>query len=268
MENIVPFTEFDGANVKLSKLRTLDNGGKMVYLSFNERQVIVQTPEMSTPFGLSKWENEDKRGNKTTKYTIDMSFKGMETRETLQTFYKALQDFDTTLLQSGVQHGEDWVNKELTSIDMARVAYTPVIRKSKGDKYPATFKMAVPFDQRTNEFTCKVYNKSTKERMDLNDIDLKGAKTTGIVQCTGIWIAGGRYGTTWKVIQLLVDPPAKIADFAFRKIAGDSAPDLEDDEDDAEVNPTGNDNASDDLVASEDDEIEKKPTVKKVQGKK
>jgi hypothetical protein len=46
------------------------------------------------------------------------------------------------------------------------------------------------------------------------------------MQCTGIWFAGGKYGTTWKAVQVRVDSqPEQIRGPAFRSFATD-APDI------------------------------------------
>jgi hypothetical protein len=269
----VSFTDFNAANVKLSKLRTLDNGGKIVYLSYNEKPLVLQTPEMVAPYGMSKWDND---GKGPAKYTLDLSFKGMDTRDLLKKFYTSLQEFDSNMVKGGLQHSEEWFKKKYQSAEVVEALYTCVVRRSKDDKYPPTFKMTVPYDNNTGEFRVKVFDKVSKKQVDLNDVNLKGAKVTALVQCTGVWIAGGKFGTTWKVVQLRVEQSAKITEYAFRDIEGDKADDLEEeeeeddeDDDDVEVKPVGSVKEDDDFVDSED-ELEKKPAkvVKKVVAKK
>lgn len=272
MESIVPFTDFNAANVKLSKLRTLDNGGKVVYLSYNDKPLVLQTPEMVAPYGLSKWDNE---GKGPAKYTLDLSFKGMDTRDLLKKFHKSLQDFDANMIKSGLEHSEEWFKKKYNSKEVVEALYTCVLRRAKDNKYPDTFKMTVPYDNNTGEFKCKVFDKTTKEQLDVNSVNFKGAKVTALVQCTGGWIAGGKFGSTWKIIQLRVEQSAKITEYAFKDIEGDKADDLEEEEDEDEneegtkvVNSknTLTTDEEDDFVESED-ELEKKP-VKKVVTKK
>jgi hypothetical protein len=268
MNSIVPFNEFNGSDVTAGKLNTLDNGGKVVYLSLNEKPVVVQTPSsMFAPYGLSKWDND---GKGPAKYTLDLSFKGMDTRDMLKQFHKSLQDFDQTIGKAGLANADVWFKSNKSTkftqeiIDML---YTSVLRRSKDDKYPPTFKMTVPYDNSTNEFRCKVFDKKTREPLNMNEVNFKGAKVTAIIQCTGIWIAGGKFGTTWKAIQLLVEQNAKISEFAFREIEGDKADDLaeEEDEEDAEEvikeAPVNTAATEDDFVDSEEeDELEKKPS--------
>lgn len=272
MNSIVPFTDFNASNVKLSKLRALDNGGKVVYLSYNDKPLVIQTPEMVAPYGMSKWDNE---GKGPAKYTLDLSFKGMESRDLLKKFLKSLQDFDAKMIADGLERSEELFKKKYNSKDVVEALYTFVVRRSKDDKYPPTFKMTVPYDNNTGEFTCKVFDKVTKEQLDFNSVNLKGAKVTSLVQCTGVWVAGGKFGTTWKVIQLRVEQSARITEYAFKDIEGDKAEDLEEEDDDDEdaeeivknAPPAARSTDEDDDFIESDDELEKKP-VKKVVTKK
>ena len=277
MENIIPFTDFSAAAVEVSKLRTLENNGKMVYLSYKGKPIVLQTPEMIAPYGLSKWDND---GKIPSKYTLDLSFKGMDSRDMLKKFYDAMEEFDKSMLNSGFERSEEWFKKKHPS-SVIEALYTCVVRRSKDDKYPPTFKMTVPYDANSMDptggvcFTTKVFDKVSKNKLDLNIVNLKQARVTAIVQCTGIWIAGGKFGTTWKALQLRVEQTSKIPEYAFRDIEGDNADlDEEDDEDDIDdvVNTSKtNDEDSDDFIEDDDDaedELEKKPVVSQKRGKK
>lgn len=263
MENIVPFTEFDVKNIHLSKLRSLDNGGKVVSMLYkvpsgDSKLLILQTPQLTSPYGLSKWDND---GKGPAKYTLDLSFKGMETRELVQNFYQALTDFDGLLIENGLALSDEWFKKKYTSKDVVEALYTPVVRRSKDDKYPPTFKMTIPYDAATGEFTCKVYDKTTKQPVDLNSVNLKAAKVTAIAQCTGVWIAGGKFGSTWKAVQLLVEPTTKITGYSFRDIEGDAAEEVSSDngKDHTKETSVVMNDADDDIIESSDDELETKP---------
>lgn len=271
MESIVPYTEFVPGNIKLSKLRTLDNGGKIVYLSYDDKPIVMQIPELNSPYGPSMWNND---GKGPSKYTLDVSLKGYDSRDNVKKFYDVLSKFDAHMIESGLKNSEEWFKKKYTSKDVLEALYTCVVRRSKDDKYPPTFKMTVPYDNNTNEFRCKVFDKNTKEQLNFNDINFKGAKVSALVQCTGVWIAGGKFGTTWKIIQLRVEQTARITEYAFRDIDGDQADDIDEneesdiDEDDVPA-PIATSNKEDDFVDSEsDDDLEKKPKKKVVAKKK
>lgn len=274
MENIIPFTEFSASAVEASKLRTLENNGKMVFLSYKGKPIVLQTPEMIAPYGLSKWDND---GKSPAKYTLDLSFKGMESRDMLKKFYEAMEDFDKVMMKNGLEHSEEWFKKKHPE-SVIEALYTCAIRRSKDDKYPPTFKMTVPYDNNNMDptggvcFRCKVFDKVTKEKLDLNVLNLKQARVTAIVQCTGVWIAGGKFGTTWKVLQLRAEQTSKIPEYAFRDIEGDNADLDEDDEDDMDNDipkrKSSTDDSDDDFIDDdEEDDLDRKP-VKSTKSKK
>ena len=69
--------DFDIDNVKMSSIRSLDNGGKMIFLNYGEgiAPVYLQTPELDLPFDPSYFEDSGKSG----KYSVKVSLKCMET---------------------------------------------------------------------------------------------------------------------------------------------------------------------------------------------
>ena len=198
--------------------RVNDNGGKSIYLSLYKRPIVLQTPEMFAPFGMQTWKND----NGVTKYTIDLSFKGMDTRETVKTFFEKMSELDEKLIDDGLTNSFDWLKKKGVSRDVVKELYTRQIRhpidKTTGEistKYPPTFKLSLPF--RDGGFQCEVYD-SSKRQVDITNIETKGSRVTAIIQCLGVWVAAGKFGCTWKVLQMRVAPPQSIKGYAFKEI--------------------------------------------------
>ena len=54
----------------------------------------------------------------------------------------------------------------------------------------------------------------------------------GLLACTGLWMAGGRFGVTWKLVQACVRPPVRLVGSGMCHIADDS----DDEEMDANLN--------------------------------
>ncbi len=272
-------SKFDVSGVHYGTPRTNDNGGKTIYMSYNKSPIVLQTPEMFAPFGKQKWEND--KG--VAKWTLDLSFKGMDTREQLKVFYDKMNELDEKLIDDGVQNAFEWLKKKGASRDVVKALYTRLVRhpvdKNTGevtDKYPPTFKLTLPW--KDGSFQCEVYDNSRK-LVDLASLETKGARVTAIIQCLGIWVAAGKYGCTWKVLQMRVVPPQSIKGYAFKEIE-EAVVDLDDDEDDDDDLPLKkktddddedeNDDEDDDVVVSSEDELEtKKPVAtKKVAPKK
>lgn len=280
MDSIMLPSKFDVSCVHYGTPRTNDNGGKTIYMSFNKGPIVLQTPEMFAPFGKQKWEND--KG--ATKWTLDLSFKGMDTREQLQSFYEKMNELDDKLIDDGVQNAFEWLKKKGASRDVVKALYTRLVRhpvdKNTGevtDKYPPTFKLTLPY--KDGAYQCEVYD-NTRKLVDLAALETKGARVTAIIQCLGIWVAAGKYGCTWKVLQMRVIPPQSIRGYAFKEV--EEAVDLDDDdEDDDDIliqkklvlkDDDEEEDDDDDVVVSSDDELEtKKPPVaptKKVTQKK
>jgi hypothetical protein len=219
----------------------LDNGGKIVYVSYSKAPLIVQTPAMAVPFGMSRWEGDNNNG--AVKYSIDLSFKDMDTNPSAKAFYKMLADLDARLVEHGFGNQQTWFKgKRYGSKEIVEALYTPMIKHAKDkttgertDDYPPTFKVTVPF--KDNAFACDVFN-SERELVDLNAIDTKGSKVTAIIQCTGVWFAGGKFGVSWKVVQMKVAPnKTKIVGYALVDLDDDD----EDEEEDAPAAPAADD---------------------------
>ena len=50
----------------------------------------------------------------------------------------------------------------------------------------------------------------------------KAAHIKGLIQCTGLWFAGGKWGVTWKLVQAMVQKPVRLVGSGQCQIADDS----------------------------------------------
>jgi hypothetical protein len=269
MESIILPSKMDVSAVSFSAPRTLDNGGRSIYMSLNKSPIVLQTPEMVAPYGVSNW-NDDGKGP--DRYSLDLSFKGKEARENLNTFFEKMVALDKKLVQQGFENSMTWLKKKYSSVDVVEALYTPMVKYAKDkntgeitDKYPPTFKLKLPY--MNGSFQCEVYD-NKRNSLNLKELidngSFKGAKVTAIVQCIGIWVAGGKYGCSWKVLQMKVSPPSSIKGYAFKEVEDDKVEDSDIESDD-EVTNTLTDNVSklnvdeeedDEIIESSDDELE------------
>jgi hypothetical protein len=91
--------------------------------------------------------------------------------------------------------------------------------------YPPTIKLQLR--QRDGKFETQVYDDKKRPLTDvpLEDILVKGSVITSLIQCTGVWFAGGKFGLSWKAIQIRADKvPESIRGFAFLEEDGEAAP--------------------------------------------
>jgi hypothetical protein len=210
---------------------------------------------------------------------MDLSFKGKETRENLNTFFEKMSALDKKLIQDGVDNSMTWLKKKYNSADVVEALFSPMVKYAKDkntgevtDKYPPTFKLKLPFSK--GAFQCEAYD-SKRNLLNLKELidtgAMKGAKVTAIIQCQGIWVAGGKYGCSWKVVQMRVTPQQAIKGYAFKETEEDKVTDSDIDSDiDCDNTPVTTtttttavqdsnvDNASDEeeLLESSDDELD------------
>lgn len=218
--------DFDIKNVSFSDVKVLDNGGKIVYVSYNRAPLIVQTPTMSAPFGMSRWDGD---GGAANKYTLDLSFKGMDASPSMRAFHDLLENLDSRMVDDGFANQQTWFKgKKYNSREIVEALYTPLIKFAKDkrtgertDAYPPTFKATVPFKE--GAFLCDVFD-ADRNPADLGAMDTKGARVTAIIQCTGVWFAGGKFGVSWKVVQMKVaQNNTKLSGYALMDMDDDDA---------------------------------------------
>jgi hypothetical protein len=83
---------------------------------------------------------------------------------------------------------------------MIKIDKDPKTGKAVG-KYPPTLKVKVPYDGLNDKFKFDCYDMENNEIEFTNIINkLKGGRTQLIIELTGIWMAGGKYGCTWKIV--------------------------------------------------------------------
>lgn len=206
----------DAASLTFSQMSILKNGGKSVFINKNNGPFVIQTPLMSTPFGLSKFQQEESKGER-EKWTLQLSIKDVESNVAMANFYKLLKDMDAAILKVCAENSKAWFKKQYNE-EILRELMSPLIiypkDKNTGeitDKYPPMFRLTIPMVD--GEIACDCYNLQ-KEKVSLSTVD-KGSKVRAILQCSGIWFIGSKFGLSWRVVQLQVAPPASISGFAF-----------------------------------------------------
>lgn len=223
MSNVVYPSTFDTKRITISALRSLQSGAKSAYLNYGGERLVMQSAvSMSVPFGLNC---ADKFGPPT--YSVELSFRGHEQRPEIKQFMESMNALDEFMLNEGVKNSKMWFKADL-SRDVVKAFYTPLVKYSK-DKdgnvlsYPPNLKLKLP--KNNDEFEAKFYdvNGTPYKGVPVEDLLVKGVQVTAIMECTGVWFAGSKYGLTWKAKQIAVHKlPERIGDFAFKGLA--SAP--------------------------------------------
>lgn len=230
-------TEFNAKNLSISALKQLPSGGKQAYLSYEGDRLVMQTVMMTAPFGLN---TADKYGP--PQYSIDLSFRGADQRPEVKAFLDAMKSIDDFMLSEGAKNSKAWFRQEMTR-EMVSIMYTPSVKISKDKEgnpldYPPNIKLKLK--KNGDDFLTKFYDtKGTPYKgVPVQDLLVKGVQVTAIIECTGMWLAGGKFGLTWNAKQVAINKlPEKISDFAFRGLgSAAAAASIEDEDEDAKDN--------------------------------
>ena len=213
---VVSPSSFDVSNVSISAPKLLPSGAKQAYLNYDGRKLTMQVGSLPVPYGMSVY---DKAGP--VKYSVDMSLRGYDGENPkAKSVFDAFSKLDDYMIQQGVDNSKAWFKQQLSK-DVVKAFYTPSLRFSKDAEgnpkpYPPTVKVALK--QREGKFDTRVYDDKKRELTELpmEDILVKGANITVLIECTGVWFAGSKYGISWKAVQIRVDSlPDRIRGFAF-----------------------------------------------------
>jgi hypothetical protein len=217
-----------GKNIETSAItfsvpKTLDNGAKLVYVNYNQGRFSVQTPWMTMPWKMGAYTDGEY-----PKFSIDLSFKGMDENPDLKGFHDKFKALEQKLIDGGLENSVAWFKKNIKSREGVCEKFGPIIKESRDKetgepdgKWPASMKVKVPC--RDGVWECKVSNKdgtaykiNDSENPDnCEDIFVKNSRVRGIITCVGLWIASGNYMCQWKLTKAEVDVPESFSNDNF-----------------------------------------------------
>lgn len=281
---IVQPASFATSKVSISQPKVLESGGKMAYLNYGDaRSLVLQTPSLPSPFGLNVF---DKAGP--PKYSLDLAMRGYQENPKVKSFFKALSDLDEYMIDQGVKNSKQWFKADMKR-EVVAAFYTPCVkfgRDKEGNQtpYPPNFKVQLKRSRDGEGFECQFYDAKSKgdphaqplKGVPIEEMLVKKVEVTALVQCTGIWFAGGKFGVSWKAVQMRLDSvPQGIRGYGFQEEVADddfeepsefskpaARPALADEESDEEETapaPPAKASAPQQAVDSDDDEEEATP---------
>jgi hypothetical protein len=238
-------SEISVSKLEFGPVKVLDSGGKSVNIRYEGRNLMIETPSLNVPYGVNKF---DKTPGAPVKYSVDLSFRGADENDEIRALQDFLEAFDERMIDAGIENADKWFKMKSPSREVIKAFYTPVVKISVDKEgnpkpYPPTFKLALRKriakkgeapdpSENVRAFETKFYNAQEKDAkgaiaefdggLKIDELLPKRSQVGSIIQCTGIWFAGGKYGTTWKVVQMRVDSqPEQIRGPAFRSEAPD-----------------------------------------------
>ena len=219
-------SSFNVSKITFSAVKSLDSGGKQAYLNYDGKPLIMQVGPLETPFGMSVFD-------KTTppKYSVDLKLRGYDdaaNNANTAAIYNALHGLDEFMLDQGVKNSAAWF-KGNKSREVLAELYTPTVKFAKDAQgnlkpYPPTIKLQLR--QRDGKFETVVYDSQKRPLVDvpLEDVLVKGTVMTALMQCTGVWFAGGKFGISWKALQIRADKVPSTIGKSYAFVDDESAP--------------------------------------------
>jgi hypothetical protein len=210
--------DFSTSNITISPPKVLDSGAKQAYLNYNGGRLLLQSAtNLAVPFGLSVY---DKSGP--AEYSVDVSYRGSDSNPEIKQFFEKMQELDDFMIKQGVKNSKAWFKSELNE-QVIKAFYTPTVKFAK-DKdgnpqpYPPTTKLKL---RKVNgDFETKVFDVKGNpyKGVPMEDLIVKGAQVTVIMECAGVWFAGSKFGLTWRAKQVVIHRlPERLPEFsAFR----------------------------------------------------
>jgi len=228
MSQVIKYNVFNPSNIHTDNVAKNKAGGNIVYLKYDEnKKIILQTPVMVAPFGLSVYTDDN---NSTTKYSIDLSFKNKDTDPKIATFHDTMQTLDKFMINKGVENSKEWFGKKMSK-EVVEELYRPLIKESKDpDKYASTIKFKIRSS--SDNFIMEAFD-DNKNAFDMKNFSA-GCKVRAIVELTSIWFVAKQFGCSLTILQTQISKPEKLVGFSFEPDSDDDDEDEEDDEEEEE----------------------------------
>ncbi|MGI9554448.1 MAG: hypothetical protein ACR2M6_00635 [Vampirovibrionia bacterium] len=201
------------------------SGGKSVGIQSTKdnKSLHISTPLMMT-WGCSGYESP--QTGRIESYDLSLQFPREQDgnfNEDTQAFLQAMKDYEERIKNDAVTNSKDWFGKSKMSKEVVNALFTPMLKypkdKDTGDfdyTRTPTLRVKVPFYD--NTFRAEIYNLDQEmifpnpDQPNLTPVELiqKTQNVALVMQSGGVWFANGKFGTTWRLVQAVVQPKASI----------------------------------------------------------
>ena len=206
--SVVTVPNFSVSNLKVDAVKKqLDNSpAAIVYLNYNGGKLRVQAPRMPVPF-----DSGDFQGN--GKFKLNLDFRNRGTSPKVAAYLDMLRAIDDYVIDQGVKNAANWLGLRGVSRETVSALYTKSIRIGKDkegkDRSPVQ-SVALKKGYSTGVFDAMLYDDQNRKIEGVTPMEVlrRGAEVTCILDATSIWVAGGKFGISWKLHQARVDQAA------------------------------------------------------------
>lgn len=217
---VLLYNTFDTQLVNFASDPTFNkSGNKSVQVSYgdNNKKIVMQTPVMEAPFGVSKYTAKDGK----VSWSVDLAFKDLDNQPKVSGYYNAMNELDSITINKAVENSERWFDREQPlSVVTAfyRHCVRPETKSKKNDNvYPPSIKLKVQtVEGKPDDPKIVVYDEN-RQKVDPEYVT-PHSTVRAIVELKPMWFIGkSSFGLTWKLEQLeVVSRPQKLAGYSFQ----------------------------------------------------
>ena len=269
--NITKAKAFNASKISYREAVINKRGGKSVQIQLDGQPLVLQIPLMLT-WGVN--ERVDEQSGRVS-YDLALQFNG--DNPAVVKFLDALKEMEDKIKDDSCGsmckswHGKSKMSREVIDALMYPILKYPRIKDAQGkptgdpdfSRFP-TMKIKLPYWE--GKFNVEIYSMERKplylpSGMGSSPVEVipKASHMNGLIQCTGIWFAGGKCGVTWKLVQACVRPPARLLGTGTCHIEDDSDDEIADDnlsKKEVESAPTFDDDDVQEMDDDDDDDEE------------
>ena len=243
------------SDIIYTKPKVNASGGKNVGIlnTSSKKSTYLSTPLLMT-WGVNEW-TDDKTGKNT--YDLTLQFpreQDSNFNSDTKLFLKNLIDFENKIKTDAIANSKEWMNKTKLSEEVVDALWTPMLKYPKNQEtgefdYNRSPSLRVKIPYYDEKFGVELYDMNEQQLFpDMDDDSVtpltliqKTQNIAIVIQNGGIWFANGKFGTTWKLVQGVVQPRASLKgkchiklDSASKELLVNSSTGSDDDDDDAE----------------------------------
>jgi len=205
--SVITSSTFDAKKLTVSDVKKIEKSlASQVYINYAGGKLRLQAPRLPVPYNAGDYENNKK-------FKVQFSFRDRGTKA-VDAYMNTLQAIDDFVIDQATKNAGKWFKLPDASRATVAALYTKTIKYSKDEHgkpkdYPPT--QSVTLRHRDEVFDAVLYDNARHEIEGKTPMESlrRGAEVTPVLDATGIWIAGGKFGLTWKLVQAMINVPGE-----------------------------------------------------------
>lgn len=180
--------------------------------------IILQTPVMKSPFGVSKskFENKDKSGKTSDAYSLSLSMGGIDSNEEIRDFFYTMCAWDARNLEVAQQRKAQWfsghskIKDEQVEFFQKRLSMIRVAAATS-TSYPPRIDSKI--EMKYGLIQTKFYdaNQNPIEHTFITT----GALIRAVLKCNGLWLTPSGFSVTFGAKQVQLSPSVNFDEYSF-----------------------------------------------------